>query len=64
MAISLIIYRDFIVSLDLQAKERDNCAINNHTIVCIIYYAYNWEDCKINHIIEDCKKNLPKYESK
>ena len=36
-----IIYTDFGATLDLSAIEKDNCSVNNHAVVCILFVVTN-----------------------
>jgi len=63
-----IIYTDFGATLDLSAIEKDNCSVNNHAAVCILFVVTNWRNVKFKKknengnniedetIINDCDK--------
>ena len=63
-----IIYTNFGATLDLSAIEKDNCSVNNHAAVCILFVVTNWRNVKFKKknengnniedetIINDCDK--------
>ena len=50
-----VICIDFGATLDLCAAELDNCSVNNHAVVCILFVLSNWRKVKY-------KKNDDKYD--
>ena len=61
-----IICTDFGATLDLTAAEKDNCSVDNHSVLAIYFVLSNWravkykkEEDKYNEtIINDCNKWL------
>ena len=37
-----VFHTDFGAVLDLMAAEKDNCSVNNHAVVCILFVTYDW----------------------
>ena len=42
----MVFYSDFGATLNLIAKQTDNCSVNNYATVYIICIAHNWRDAK------------------
>ena len=63
-----VICTDFGASLDLCSAEKDNCSVDNHVVICILFVVYNWRRVsfqKINdrgeheadeRIVNDCDR--------
>ena len=52
----MIICTDFIVSLNLQSREKDNCETNNYTVVYIMYILCNQKSAKFDTIGKNNEK--------
>ena len=58
-----VICTDFGTTFDLGAAEKDNCSVDNHSVICIFCVVYNWrvadftDDSSLDQvIISDCDK--------
>ena len=58
-----VICTDFGATLDLGAAEKDNCSVDNHSVICIFCVVYNWRVADFTDgssldqvIISDCDK--------
>ena len=43
-----VFHTDFGVVLDLMAAEKENCSVNNHAVVGILFVTYDWRNVKYN----------------
>ena len=49
----MVIYADFGASLDLQAREKDNCATNHHAVICITCCLHGWKEVSYDRLSKD-----------
>ena len=58
-ATALTICTDFGATLDLFAREKYNCSVNNHAVVCAIYAKHGWKEVE-HHARDNYDNTLTK----
>ena len=48
-----VICTDFGASLDLSATEKDNSSVDNHAVLCILFFTHNWRRVKFKREVRD-----------
>ena len=54
---TIVFCTDFGATLDLHAKETDNCSQNHHAAVCILYVIYDWRLVEYE-MLDDLNNNV------